>query len=332
MKRTGGLLERILEWDNLLLAYQRARLGLACKEPAERYSRALDHQLSALREGLANGSFDFGKYRSFVVRDPKRRLIHAPGFPARVAHHAIFNICEPFFDRRLVSATYACRKGFGTHGAISRAAGLSRKYAWHLQMDVRKFFDSIPHSELLTVLGRVFKERELMVLFRSILGGYHSVQGVDRGLPIGSLASQHFANLYLGSLDRLVIEVCRIRGYVRYMDDFVLWANTPDELLAAREKILCHLDCLGLRLKRKSTPQPSCHGLGFLGHRIYPHRIILARRSRTRYVRKARIYGKQFAKGEIDELKLQAGLDALSGFGKLARMGHLNVSLLQEGL
>lgn len=162
MKRTGGLLDRILEWDNLLLAYQLARLGLTCKEPAERYAKALDHHLSTLREGLAIGSFDFGKYRSFVVRDPKRRLIHAPGFPARVAHHAIFNICEPYIDKRLVSATYACRRGFGTHGAVTRAARLTWQYAWYLQMDVRKFFDSIPHSELLLLLGRVFKEKGLL--------------------------------------------------------------------------------------------------------------------------------------------------------------------------
>ena len=332
MKRAGGLLPFILEWDNLLLAYQRARSGLACKSPAERYARDLDGQLSKLRRGLEDGTFNFGTYRSFMVCDPKWRLIHAPGFPARVAHHAVFNICEPVLDKRLVSMTYACRQGKGTHAAILKAAKFARHYGWYLQMDVRKFFDSVPHGHLLDLLGGVFKEEGLLKIFRSILAGYHSERGIGLGLPIGSLASQHFANFYLGSLDRLVKEVCKAAGYVRYMDDFVVWGRNHRQLLEIRREVDMKLDELGLGLKRLSTPQPSQHGMGFLGHRIYPHRIILSRRARARYVRKARFYGEKYAAGKISGLELQAGLDALSGFGRFAEMGHLNAKLRKEGL
>jgi RNA-directed DNA polymerase len=332
MKRAGGILPRVLEWDNLLLAYQNARRGLACKAVAERYARNLDHRLSTLRDGLEDATFDFGSYHCFVVRDPKRRLIHAPGFPARVAHHAIFNICEPLLDRRLPMSAYACRKGMGTHAAIARAAKLAKRYGWFLQLDVRKFFDSIPQKDLLGLLGRVFKEEALLALFRRILGGYHSNKGTGVGLPIGSLSSQHFANLYLASLDRLVMEGCKVPGYVRYMDDFVLWGDCPGTLMGARDAIIRHLGSLGLELKHLSTPQPAGHGLGFLGHRIYPHRIILGRRARTRFIRKARAYHGKYLDGVVSGLGFQAGLDALSGFGRLAEMQHLQALLVREGL
>lgn len=328
MKRHGYLLPEILRWDNLLLAYCKAARGLTKKTAAERYCRNLDDNLRCLRDGLADGSFAFGDYHSFQVRDPKCRTIHAPSFPERVAHHAIFNLCEPLLERTLVHDSYACRKGRGTHAAILRARTYVRKYSLRLQLDVRKFFDSIPHETLLDKLGRAFKDAKLLALFASILDGYEATPG--RGLPIGSLASQHFANFYLSGLDRLVKEKLRIPGYVRYMDDFVLWADDPGLLSDARTAVERHLEGLSLSLKKLSQPVASSHGMSFLGHRIFPRRVELAQPARTRFVRKARRLQRKWNEGAIGELEMQQRHASLSGFGSHADMKRLQRRLLSD--
>jgi len=326
MKRCGHLLTEICRWDNLLLAFCKASRGLVRKTPAERYALNLNTNLRNLRKGLMDGTFGFGDHRSFQVRDPKCRVIHAPVFPERVAHHAIFNLCEPLLDRRLIYDSYACRKGKGTHGAIKRARVFAKRFDWCLQLDIRKFFDSIPHRTLLQNLCRVFKDKSLLDLFESILSGYETAP--ERGLPIGSLSSQHFANFYLSGLDRLIKEKFKIPGYLRYMDDFVLWAHKSDCLWQARSELEDFLVGLGLSLKRRSEPVQSAQGLSFLGHCIYPRRTELNRSSRTRFVRKARKLELKLAKGEITELELQQRHASLSGFGRFADMRRLQGALL----
>ena len=184
--------------------------------------------LRFLGDGLADGSFPFGEYHSFEVRDPKTRMIHAPAFRERVAQHAIFNLCEPIMEKKLVDDCFACRKGKGTHGALKRAQVFARRYKWYLKLDVRRYFDSVVHSQLLEMLGRVFKDAHLLKLFAQIIGGYESERG--RGLPIGSLASQFFANHYLSQLDRTCKQVLRVPGYLRYMDDFILWGHEREDV------------------------------------------------------------------------------------------------------
>ena len=208
----------IVKWENLLLAFCRAERGLSDKHEADVYRENLDENLRFLRDGLADRSFPFGEYHSFEVRDPKTRMIHAPAFRERVAQHAIFNLCEPIMEKKLVDDCFACRKGKGTHGALKRAQVFARRYKWYLKLDVRRFFDSVVHSQLLEMLGRVFKDAHLLKLFAQIIGGYETERG--RGLPIGSLASQFFANHYLSQLDRTCKQVLRVPGYLRYMDDF----------------------------------------------------------------------------------------------------------------
>jgi len=240
MKRVGHLMPGIVKWENLLLAFCRAERGLSDKYEADVYRENLDENLRFLRDGLADGSFPFGEYHSFEVRDPKTRMIHAPAFRERVAQHAIFNLCEPIMEKKLVDDCFACRKGKGTHGALKRAQVFARRYKWYLKLDVRRYFDSVVHSQLLEMLGRVFKDAHLLKLFAQIIGGYETERG--RGLPIGSLASQFFANHYLSQLDRTCKQVLRVPGYLRYMDDFILWDHEREVLMKAREGVEKELD------------------------------------------------------------------------------------------
>lgn len=321
MKRVGHLIPGIVEWDNLLLAFCRAERGLSDKHEADVYRENLDENLRFLGVGLADGSFPFGEYHSFEVRDPKTRLIHAPAFRERVAQHAIFNFCEPIMEKKLVDDCFACRKGKGTHGAFKRAQGFARRYKWYLKLDVRRYFDSVVHSQLLEMLGRLFKDAHLLNLFSQIIGGYETERG--RGLPIGSLASQFFANHYLSQLDRTCKQVLRVPGYLRYKDDFIFWGHEREVLMKAIEGVKKELDGIGLQLKKRAHPERVRGGVPFLGHTVHPFRMEPDRRARVRFFRKIRSLEWQANKGMIDELELQQRHQCLLGFGSLSNLINL---------
>lgn len=321
MKRAGMLLGGVLDWQNLLLAFCRAERGLSEKIEADAYRVNLDDNLSFLRDGLEYGNFPFGEYHSFEVRDPKTRMIHAPAFRERVAQHAIFNICEPVLDRKLIDDSFACRAGKGTHGALKRAQVFARRYEWFLKLDVRRFFDSVVHTTLLEMLEYVFKDRRVLILFKRILLGYSTQPG--RGLPIGSLASQFFANHYLSNLDRMIKQNLKISGYLRYMDDFILWGNNREQLYYARERVEERLQVLGLKLKTVNHPQRVRKGVPFLGHVVHPFRMVPDRRARVRFFRKLRSLEWEANEGWIDGLELQARHQCLLGFGSLSNLSNL---------
>jgi hypothetical protein len=286
------------------------------------YRENLDENLRFLRDGLADGSFPFGEYHSFEVRDPKTRMIHAPAFRERVAQHAIFNLCEPIMEKKLVDDCFACRKGKGTHGALKRAQVFARRYKWYLKLDVRRYFDSVVHSQLLEMLGRVFKDAHLLKLFAQIIGGYETERG--RGLPIGSLASQFFANHYLSQLDRTCKQVLRVPGYLRYMDDFILWGHEREVLNESERGGGKRIGWNRITIKETG---PSGKSAGwctlFRSYRFIPFRMEPDRRARVRFFRKIRSLEWQANEGMIDELELQQRHQCLLGFGSLSNLINL---------
>ncbi len=157
-----------------------------------------------MRDQLLRDEFAFGRYVTFTIWDPKQRTIHAPCLEERVAHHALMNVCEPIFDRHAIDDTYACRRGKGRLAAIRRAESFCRTRAWFLKMDIRRYFPSVDDQVLLGLLEHNFKDADLLRLFRRIVSNHQTEPG--RGLPIGALTSQHFANYYLAGLDRFVKE------------------------------------------------------------------------------------------------------------------------------
>ncbi len=273
----------------------------------------MDNNLARLQEELASGRVRVGQYNQFVIHDPKQRTITAPCFRERVLHHAMMNVCEPVLERWLIPDTYACRVGKGRLACVDRAAKFAGRHEFFLKMDVRKYFDSIPHDRLLQQLCRRFKDPELLQLWQRIIESYRVTPG--RGLPIGALTSQHLANLYLGTLDRHIKETWRMRGYVRYMDDFVVWADCSRSLKTLLADIDGLLDGqLSLRLKENSVLNRTGFGMDFLGVRIYRDHLRLSRRSKVRYARKMRILEDLFELGYISESELQRRAGSLTAF------------------
>lgn len=331
VKRTNNLFERIVNYDNLRLAFCKALRGNRHSADAREFASAADYRLAKIGAQLRGGTFPLGRFHQFVIHDPKERTITAPCFAERVVHHAIMNVCEPVLERWLIHDTYACRVGRGRIAALERAQHFARGHSFFLKMDIRKYFYSIPHRTLLARLDRLFKDEPLMDLLGRIVFSFNVDSG--RGLPIGSLTSQHFANFYLGWFDRFVKEKLRIRGYVRYMDDMLLWGHSADELLRVLDACRRFLDeQLGLEIKAHPYVNRMAHGVDFLGCRLLPDHLLLNRRSRLRFRRKMTRLETQYLDGEIDELELQQRATSLVAFTRAGgvKSWHFRRSVLQR--
>ena len=224
MKRLAISLEQLAERSNLVLATWKAARGKRQRPPVARFLGELDARLDRLAASILNGEAPQGQYTSFTIHDPKRRLIHAACFADRVLQHAILNLAEPRFETMLVDSSYACRPGKGVHAAARQVQYNLQRFAWRVQVDVDGYFPSIDHACLKALLTRRFKDDGFLALLGRIIdtGG-----AAGRGLPIGSLTSQHFANAYLDAADRWLLEDHRVRAHVRYMDDTLWWCGYP---------------------------------------------------------------------------------------------------------
>lgn len=313
MKRRGGLWDAVMERSNWVRAFHRAARGKRYRGEVRAFGADLDAHLDRLREAVASRQFEPGRFEVFRVFEPKERVIHAAPFEERVFQHALMNICEPVLDARLIDSTCACRAGRGQPVAIASAQRGAREYGWYLKLDIRKYFESVPHDLLMKGLHCVFKDEAVLYWLEKMVRSHASAPG--RGLPIGSLTSQHLANFFLGRLDRFCSEHALVGRYVRYMDDFVCWGAEREGMkqVGASIRDLVHGE-LGLALKHAPCPQPTSRGMDFLGYRIFPSHLTLSRRSRVRYARKVRLLERLHEEGRVTEAALQERLTALVAF------------------
>lgn len=205
-KTYNNLWDKVIDIENIYLAYRSARKGKRYRREGLEFWRNLDENLITLHNELVWDMYVPQEYRQFLVYEPKERLISAPGFRDRVIHHALFQIIEPIFDVRLVNETYACRKGRGTHAAVKHVERDSRRaiHRWGsyyvLKCDVSHFFPSIDHDVLMDIIKRKISDKKVLNLIGIIIRSYESAEQDGKGLPIGALTSQLFANIYLSSL------------------------------------------------------------------------------------------------------------------------------------
>jgi RNA-directed DNA polymerase len=329
VRRQGGLLHRIADRANLLLAWSKACRGHRAAASVRAFAANLEANIAALRQGILAGTIAVGACTRFEIRDPKPRAISAPAFPERVLHHAIFNVCGDRIERYLSDDSYACRPGKGTIAAVARAQRLARAFRFVLKLDVRKYFDNIDHAILLDRLGRLFKDRGVLSLLARIIDSHHVSPG--KGLPIGTLVSQHCANLYLGPLDHHARQGLRCGGYVRYMDDFLLFDDERTRLRRwLRELRAWMAKHLRLELKPTELLVPTVRGCPFLGFRVLPDHLLLTGARKRRFCRSVRRQARIFAAGLISERKFAARLESLFAHAAWARTHGLRAALLHQ--
>lgn len=294
----------IVAWDNLWLAWCKAARGKRSTRAAAAFEFQVADRLVELRQELTAKTYQPGPYVHFTIHEPKRRKISASPFRDRVVHHALCNIIEPHFEARFHPHSYANRKGKGTHAAINQLQHFARRHRYVLRMDIVQHFPSLDHAVLRHAIGRVITDADTLWLVDTILASGAGVladaydmvyfPGDDllaalrpRGLPIGNLTSQFWSNVYLNRLDWFVTHRLGCRAYLRYVDDFALFADSKAQLWAWKAAIIDEL--AGLRLtahEAAAQVQPVAAGIPWLGFVVYPTHRLLKRRNVVRYTRR----------------------------------------------
>jgi RNA-directed DNA polymerase len=307
----------LCSWENLLLAYRLASRGKRGHACVAAFEYRLEDNLVRLQQELGARTYRPGRYNSFTIHEPKRRLISAAPFRDRVVHHALCNVIEPVFERGFIADSYANRIGKGTHRALDRCQELARRYPYVLQCDVRQFFPSIDHTILYETLARKVEDPDVLWLIEQIIASgvgvlseeYEMVYfpGDDllaanrpRGLPIGNLTSQFWANCCLNPFDHFVQRELRSPAYLRYVDDFVLFGDDRRRLWEWRGAIVERLALLRLTIHEEcAQARPVTEGIPFLGFVVYPERRRLKRRKGVAFRRRLRSLAERYACGEI---------------------------------
>ncbi len=311
-------MEQVASVPVLAAAFQLAAAGKGERAAVCRFRSELDAELGALVRELSCGTWIPGPFERFTVRDPKLRVIHAAPFRDRVVHHALMLVAGPVLERSAAAHSCACRAGRGNLAAVWIATRAARRYPHYLKLDVRRYFDSVPHEVLIRLLHGRFKDRALLAVLERIIGSFSTEPG--RGLPIGTLTSQYFANFFLDGMDHWLKGTLRIPAAVRYMDDFVVWHDDFAELMRVHTAVAEWLEKeRGLTLKESAGPRPCAEGIPFLGFRILPGRVLLARASRRRFAARLRGYEASCAEGTMSPAELQRRVSALLAFTDNAR-------------
>jgi len=310
MKRTRIEIEDIASFHNLSLAAVNAGKGKRDKAVVCRFFGKFYDNINILRNDILSKKVPYNKYKVFTIFDPKKREIYAPGFKDRIIQHALVNFAGPVIDKALVDSTFACRNGKGPLKAALLAQNCTGKFPWFVKVDIKKYFDSIDHQILINLLECKIKGNGCLDLIERIIRAYNTTHG--KGLPIGSLTSQHFANYYLDKVDRFVLNQNNIFAYVRYMDDMVWWCKdkevAKDSLIAVKgfveEELL-------LELKENFQINRSVKGLTYCGFRVFANNLGLTKRKKKRFSKRLAKWENAYTDGLISEKKLQSAYSAV---------------------
>ena len=301
-----NLHEQLCDWENLRLAYQNASRGKRGRGVTAAFESLLADNLLELESELKEQTYQPGAYSSFYIHEPKKRLISAAPFRDRVVHHALCNVTVPYFEKLFIADSYANRVGKGTHRAVDRCQQFARKYKYVLPCDLAQVCPSIDHEVLRSILVGMLPDESVLWLVdrilasgRGILAGEYdmvyfpgdSLLSVNqpRGLPIGNLTSQWWANCYMNPFDHFVRRELGCKAYLRYVDDFLLFGNDKKELMRWRYAIVERLQKLRLTIHAGSAhPRPVTEGIPFLGFQIFPDHRRLKQRKGFAYRRKLR--------------------------------------------
>jgi len=285
----------------------------------------LEQNIFDLYRDLKNGTYRHGGYKGFWIHDPKLRRIHKASVRDRVLHHAVFKVLNPIFEPTFIPTSYSCRVGKGTHKGMEKVAEMIRAVSrnntrpcYALKCDVRKFFDSINHDVLLKILDRKIKDEKVMDLMREIVDSFAASRPNlfdRRGVPIGNLTSQIFANIYMNEFDQFMKHELKVEHYARYTDDFIIVSTDKaylESLLPPMEDFL--RSKLFLELHPKKVILRKHHrGIDFLGYVILPEHIKMRTKTKRKIPRKLRESVRLYKNGEITELTLKSSLHSYMG-------------------
>jgi retron-type reverse transcriptase len=333
------LFNKIVQPETLFLAWKEFRTGKGSKTDVLLFEGDLESNIFKLSRELRSKKYRHGRYEGFYISDPKLRHIHKASVRDRVLHHAIFTVLNPVFEPTFISNSFSCRVGKGTHKGVEMFRNMLRKESenntrtcYVLKCDVQKFFDSIDHNILLSILTKKIKDSNTIWLLNNIIESYASSTSDlfrKRGVPIGNLISQLFANVYMNEFDQFVKHKLKICYYARYTDDFIIVSRDREYLMGLVGSINNFLeDFLSLHLHpNKVEIIKYTAGVDFLGYVIFPTHTLIRERTKRRIIRKFESKIKKYEEGEVSKEKINATLSSYLGVLSHANTYKLSMRL-----
>lgn len=332
-KTYNNLWKEIITWGNIYNSFLKAKKGKKYSNTVLRFQKNLEENLIDIQNKLIWYQWQPSEWREFVVKDPKLRLIQAPSFIDRIVHHALVSVVLPLFNKKFIFDSYACRKGKGFHSASKRVQQFTRKAqssgsVYILQTDISKYFLSIHHGTLLNILTKTIKDKKVLWLCQKII----KESGFEiKGIPIGALTSQMFANIYLDQLDHYIKDNLGVKFYVRYMDDTVIIDNDKERLWDLLNKIDFFIQTkLQLKLNPKTTIFPASQGIDFCGYRVWSSHILPRKRTIKRARKSIELLSKLCSNGKIPIFKYREGIMSFLGYAKHCNSSISVNNILQE--
>lgn len=343
MKRHGKLWDKLISWDNLVLAAHKAQRGKRDRVSVQGFNFDQERQLLQLQQDLAEQSYLPGNFRTHWVTEPKKRMISVAPYRDRVIHHALMNLLEQILDQHFHPDSYACRKEKGTLAAVNRLQKKMNQYNYALQCDIKKFFPSIDHEIMKETFRRLIKDKKILWLMDMIVDSSNEQPGElawfagdnlftpaehRKGLPIGNLTSQWFANWYLNGLDHFITSTLGLGAYVRYCDDFIVLHNDKEILRESLEQIEEYLEEFRLKLHpNKLFIRPVRYGITFVGYRTWPTHKILKKTNIRKFRRRLRWMKDCYSQGRLEWPDVKQRLDSWLGYA-----GHADTKTLIKAL
>ena len=333
MKTYNNIYSQLCSYENLFSAYQKARKHKTRKKYVIEFEKDLTNNLLQLRADLLFHSYQPEPLKTFIIREPKTRKISKSAFRDRVVHHALCNVIEPIFENSFIYDSYANRKGKGVLKAIERFEYFKRKVSRNLatlktgngikgfvlKADIRKFFDSVSHEILMKIIRRKIRDEKVLWLIKIILQN-HCPQQQGKGMPLGNLTSQFFANVYLNELDYFIKQNLKVKYYIRYVDDFVLLHKSKEMLEHYKKGISIFLETsLSISLHPdKSAVFPLYRGVNFLGLKIIPRHKAIQKKNIRKFRNKLELLCAFYDAGEISYDEVYNSLEGWNAYTKNA--------------
>jgi retron-type reverse transcriptase len=301
----ASLFVRLTSLDNLHACWLQAKRSKSQSPRVQRFEADPLHYLLMIQQRLRARQFSFGPYKAFTVREKKfRQVIDAP-MKDRVVHWMLYRYLLPLWQPRFIHDTYGNLPGRGTHAAVDRLATFCRgaNARWALQLDISKYFYSVGHAVLKARALRYVGDHDLRQLIAALVDSFRTDDSYDhlfaadsayrltpaKGMPIGNLSSQLFANIFLADFDSWVKGALRVKRYIRYVDDLVVVGETQAELLDIKDALVARLAADGLTVHpRKARIAPIAAGVPFLGYVVWPRHVSAGAYVRGRYLRRLR--------------------------------------------
>jgi retron-type reverse transcriptase len=347
MKTYNSLYGKICSLENLYLAFKKARKGKTKKWYVIEFEANLENELLQLKKELETFTYKPKPLKTFVIRDPKTRVISASDFRDRMVHHALCNIIEPIFDKIFIHDSYANRKKKGNLAALSRFDKFKRKLTrngelinnakdnnmvvgYVLKADIKHYFGTVDHEVMIKIIKRKITDEKVLWLIKKILDNHNSkVQG--KGMPIGNLTSQFFANVYLNELDYFIKHKIKVKYYLRYVDDFVILHRSKERLLLYKWLINNFLKSIKLELHpEKSKVIPLHKGINLLGYRVFYHYKLLRKSNIRRMKKKLVRFKTMFKRKEITKEKIKERLQGWMAYAKIGNTYKLRNEIVTE--